>query len=708
MPTISTEGDGHWFWDGYLDWSDYLKDHREKLPSDAPPGARDYVPVFLRLKPVHAERLNSARHVLHSLFGDDEEDTIVDTLAGLIDARIEPHELEALEAGLADDIAEFYVYVPRDSLMRARFRQRLLKVFDLLDVGATVTLTDTEPTPLDAGATVDAEAKLSLDKPVVAIIDDGIGFLNERFSTIDEASGHLKTRFAGLWVQAGEKADPSSASRILVGRELTSGDVDTLLSQGERLDEYAEYARLNRALLDAEAHRSTEFLFSHGTHVLDVAAGADPFFTASDEDIRVRNWPLLGVQLPPEAVEDTSGTRFETHVVMGVRWILARLDELYSNRPPVIINVSLGILAGPKNGTKFLEYQIARELARYPDAQVVYAFGNNYRSRQVAYFEAVGGTGAERDRQIAWMAPPDDFTASYLEIQLEGKDELPEEFMIGLTDPAGKSLPLAAVPSGGFVSLNNAAGQTYARVYHVPSRLLERRPGADLRTRAIYLLALAPTACRGHGDILAPSGEWTVSLRNDQVESENIILQIQRGDTAPGYEPLGRQSYFDGPNAYTFDPETQEYNGLGPGPITHQGTHSALTTVHPSVPADVAGRIHRAAGAIWRGDDEPRPADYSAQAAAWSDFPPTDCAISEDGYALEGVLASATTSSSIEALSGTSAAAPQVTRALAMTAEAELSPGSPGPAPLIPVLDPEAVKRLSSGVLARGGIRRRA
>ncbi|MBP1849124.1 S8 family serine peptidase [Rhizobium halophytocola] len=704
--------DVHWFWDGYLDWADYLAAHKDMPPAPSSPNSvKDYVPIFLRLRQDRASRYGNgsgaAASLLAFLQGDGGE-----TIAGSrarIDARIEPNELEALEAGISQGVVEFYAYIPRERLLNARFRHRLTEVFDLLDVGSTVALADSAVQSPEAAFVTNPAGKPELDKPVVAIIDDGIGFLNERFTRVDDATGRFVTRFDRVWIQAREKADPASASRVLLGRELSKDDIDLLLAKGARLDEFAEYARLNAQLLDEDAHRSTEFQFSHGTHVLDVAAGADPFHTATDEDRRVRDWPLLAVQLPPESIEDTSGTRFETHVVMGVRWILSTLGQLYANRPPVIINISLGILAGPKNGTKFLEYQVARELARYPEARVVYAYGNNYLSRQVAFFEALGGAQEPAERTIEWVTPPDDFTASFVEIHLEGHDELPAEFAVGLTDPAGQSLAATPVASGSFISLVDNAGHAYARIYHVPSRILEtRQDGSDLRTRAAYVLALAPTARHGRQDILAPSGSWTVTVRNGLATAQNVILQIQRGDTAPGYDPLGRQSYFDGPNAYDFDPETLDYTALGAGPITHRGTHSALTTVHPSVAPEVAARIHRAAGAVWRGEDEAVAADYSALSADWSNYAPTDSAVSEDGYALEGVLASATTSASIEALSGTSAAAPQVCRALAKTAQSELDPTVPGPEAPIPITDPLSIERLSAGLWPRVGSRNRS
>ncbi|BBU58596.1 hypothetical protein KU6B_48610 [Mameliella alba] len=90
---------------------------------------------------------------------------------------------------------------------------------------------------------------------------------------------------------------------------------------------------------------------------------------------------------------------------MGLRWILrqaARVDAT----APVIVNVSLGVLAGPKDGTHFVEHQMAREAQTWEEVtgqpvRLVWAFGNSYRSSQVAWL-----TPTEAPRNLTGACSP--------------------------------------------------------------------------------------------------------------------------------------------------------------------------------------------------------------------------------------------------------------------------------------------------------------
>ena len=684
-----TDDGERWFWNGYLDWSEELSRYRKSAGTPQPEEPY-YVPVFLRLKPEHAGPDPKADDVL-KLF-DHENGRL-----GSFRARFELHEREYISNSKA---AEFFVYLLLSELKARESRGLLEEFFLILDVGSRVVLGE-KFSSRNFSAPPNA-----FTVPLIAVIDDGIAFLNERFTRYDSNSGTHRTRFVGVWVQARERPSADGSS-VFVGRSLDVDEINAILAKGSALNELEEYQKLNAELYGFGSRRSTEFAFSHGTHVLDVAAGDDPYLPQG-----VDQWPLLAVQLPPESIEDTSGRRFKTPVVMALRWILSVAAHLSH---PLVVNISLGVLAGPKNGTKFFEYQIAREVSRWQnvnnrDIRVVFAFGNDLRTRQVARFEALAPNSRE---SIEWIAQPDDLTPSFVEVHVNGQAEIPPAFAIGLAAPDGTAInPLFIAPGTFATMFDPRSGLAIARIYHVPSRILELAPpgsGNALRTPANYTIAIAPTATREAGELSSPSGSWKITVVNAEPERPlDVILQIQSDDTAPGYQPFGRQSYFDHEAAYAWEPETLEYVRPAPDcPIKREGTNNALATGRKQ---DACGHelVLSAGGAVWRSREEvPPPASYTSKGANWSSGPPTHGAISEDGYAAEGVLASGTLSSSVEELSGTSSAAPKVARRLASELVGSARGRAPGDTHLA-VVDPEAIKQLSAEVLIeRGGARAR-
>lgn len=676
-------GEPKWFWDGYLDWSRELAGFRTIIGDPQQP---EYVPVFLRLKPEH------------SGFDADSVFRLFDDQLSRFEAKFERHEREYVKRSNSEEI-EFFAYLLLKTLEEDDSRSLLEGFFLILDLGSAVVL-GTKFAGRDFSIPPTA-----VSVPLIAVIDDGIAFLNERFTRYHSQSSTRETRFAGVWVQARERPAPDG-STVMLGRTLDANEINGFLAKGPTLNELEEYQTLNAGLYGPRSRRSTEYAFSHGTHVLDVAAGADPYSDSAGIDM----WPLLAVQLPPESIEDTSGRRFETHVVMGLRWIL----WVASGAQPLVINISLGILAGPKNGRKFFEYQTTREVLHWrnltnQDVRVVFAFGNSFRTRQVARYRSLARNSPT---SIDWVVQPDDFTPSFIEIHVIGRDHLPTTLAVGLTASDGTVLNLGVIAPGHFVTMLDAGtGFPVARIYHVPSRILQAAPstaGNPIRTVANYTIAIAPTAAQEPAELTAPSGTWEVQLKHQETQPLDVVMQIQRDDTAPGYEPLGRQSYFDHHDAHEWDCETLDFSNPASGcPITRDGTNNALATGR-AYDQDGHELVLTAGGAVWRSREEaPRAAHYTSKGADWSGGPPTHGAISEDGYALEGVLASGTLSGSVQELTGTSSAAPKIARRLAQELTGVDRPHAPGDTHLA-IADQEGIRRLSADVLIeRGGARAR-
>ena len=637
-----------------------------------PPGSGEIraEPVVVRLAGApRSDRRHGARaELLRRVEGDE--------------LRMDPHERELLleRAGrrgngagagdrtrfeeLPDDLQADEAYAVHRPLSAPRDRD---EPFDTVDWGiptaipeephgiASVALPEVDPDPRPCDG----------DPPVIGVIDDGIGFLNARF----REPGAQTTRFDAVWLQAfgallgwpaGLPRPPTRSGGLAtqMGTVLGRAEIDWLIGHGG--GEEAVYRRLSRALHPAGAHRTLERAFSHGTHVLDLLAGAWP--GAGDAAGR---WPLLGVQLPPEAVDDTAGTYLDVLGFQAVRWILRRARSLGCG--PVVIGVSFGSLAGPKDGTRPIEWLIARELAVFEAqtgrcARLNWAFGNARVNRQVARIEAGAQPG-----DLAWRLQPDDRAASFLEIRPDG----------GRLD--GLALEIGA-PGGGVWRVE-APAEGEATALHVDGReaLKLYRPAPEgphwrPRPAAHLVLAAAPTTLAPGSPPDQPRaapGAYSVALRWVR-EAVGVRLEVQRGDTPIGYRANGRQSYLDHPGVGAREDETKALTGLGTTPITRAGTHSAHVTARSPDGAEPSGHVlSTGAARPGRTPRTPRPVRYSAEGAPWSTPGPTLSAPAERGVGLRGVLGSGTLSGSVRAGNGTSAAAPLAARAAAAVLEDE-------------------------------------
>ncbi|SNR73914.1 hypothetical protein [Puniceibacterium sediminis] len=646
-PPVSAE-----FWDAYLDWSWLLQERRAAL-SPPPVHTPDwFTPMFVRLKasgtPPSLEKTRKTilRHVR----------TPGDPL------MMDPQEFRRLKArsrpndplqGLPD---EYWLY-----LRRGTPPSDYGDLMELIDVGYPVNLDASgSHSWLDEEDEVETSKpeKSGKSRPIVAIIDDGIGFLNARFRK-PTRNGKYRTRFHAVWLQALEtRRRGPGPRRALIGEILSRKDINKWVRKGQELEESAVYTQLSQQLFGMNEPKSLVFGTSHGTHLLDLAAGANP----EDGDDPVHRWPLIGVQLPPEAVADTSGMRFESYMVQAVRWILSEAARI-NKKAPVIINLSLGMLAGPKNGTSFAEYQIAREAALWEEVtgqpvRIVWAFGNNRRSRQVAQFDYDPGAGVI-EHQITWRAQPDDLTASYMEIRTAAGVPS-DQIEISLTSPSGAASGFVPLPTGAYRSLD-VNGAPIARIYHVEKHSLS----PTVEQVATHTLALAPNEAQVAGEPLAEAGTWSVAVRYTGTAPCAVHLQIQRDENLPGFHSGGRQSYFDGgEDAYVWDPEFRNWSGLAPDcPITRAATHSALVT-------DTGRQIFSAAAAMWEASTQSYiPAYYTPDGSDWTVPGPTVATRAEDGWVERGVLSSNTLTGSVSPVAGTSAAAGRLTRALAMNAK---------------------------------------
>lgn len=576
-------------------------------------------------------------------------------------------------------------------------------VWEILDIGPPAAFASPEARKRDRQSFDKAMSPPSTREPIVAVIDDAIPFLHER-----TRDGGGKTRFDAIWIQSTVMPRPSADLGLQFVRQagfdnLGRSDqtaIDDLLDEIDagRCDEASVYRQVYDRLFAPDHRRALCFAQSHGAAVLDVAGGFGP-------DEAGPRPHLMGVQLPPHAVADTSGKTFEAYVVMAIRWLVNRaviknlmsLDVSY----PLIINLSFGSLAGSKDTLGYLETAMAHEMERFQylleihqreaPIRFVLPFGNSYYRDQVALcrFGDEGDEGGEDE--VDWRIQMDDRTPSFLELRASvGARNAPRPpvrptrsnqqapLTLSVEAPNGVALSFADMAPG---TWKEAPDAPWLRVYRLADDGREKQRGA-------FVIAVAPTRHDALSDApTAPAGAWKIKI--SATASAQVSLQIQRDDTPYSHRPGGRQSYLDHRRSRTWDPAMRRYRGLDQGPITHAGAHSARAVVASVAPEQ--GRAYAVGATRLRGratDEDPLNAPGPSLYASAGEPEHTDeikayvsaldgpdvSAIADRGPSLSGVRAAGVLSGSTSAFAGSSLAAPQIARRLAELLSSEPLP----------------------------------
>ncbi|PYF06766.1 hypothetical protein C8J30_12321 [Rhodobacter viridis] len=576
-----------------------------------------------------------------------------------------------LEEGKADALAQLQgtdllVFVRQDAL--GAVVPELLNdlTAKLLSIGAPFAAPagfDTPPALAEPDRVIDDKQGAG---PLVGIIDDGIAWANRRFCRLD--GGVTKTRFTAVWLQSEAVLSKTAAAGL--GHVLTAGAIDAHLDSGRA--EADLYRDLNRVLYPPPAQAATNTAVAHGTHVLDLAAGEDP---------ATGGGPLIAVQLPATMMADTSGRKMELFLVLGLRWIVTQAVGLGRD---LVVNLSLGSLAGPGDETHVIAHAIKHEIGRFTALtgkrmRVVVAYGNSWRDNLVG--EMALDDGWPTTRSVDWRILPDDYSSSFLELRIPKKRS--GDLTLTLSAPGGAAQTLTW-PNGPQPGAPLWLGTQTAAILPLP----------DEEDCHALLLAVAPTAGEG---ALAPAGAWrlTVALREGAAPC-TVTLRVQRTDTPAGYRVFGRQSYLADAKTGDWDADTRDYTcPSGDSVIRRAGTANAYAGAADIRELGGASGVHYVAAL--RPDplqkDGVRPSRYSSEGWTSLGNQPSNlhihsvgptCAIQADdsmflqGLRGTGVLSGARTLR----LSGTSVAAGAATREIVKELAQSRQPGAgPGRVP---------------------------
>ena len=523
---------------------------------------------------------------------------------------------------------------------------------------------------------------------IVAIIDDGVPFGHDLFRNTP-----TDTRVEYAWVQDGVHVN---SPNVPYGREFDRNMLNNLLVQADNgRDEDAFYRLTGQAdFSDIAPRNRLGFSATHGAHVGVMAAGYPrpnhPLervrFPHSAPDLDVEDPPaaaidpaenpIIAVQLPHAVAADTSGGNLTPYLHSAVKYIFNRADEIARKRGvsriPLVINFSFGFLAAPHDGShlieKILDYMIAlRNFADPGLTEVVIPSGN---SRELQCRAEVEFSAAKPDpvKVLNWRVLPDDRTLSYGILYMP-HDQEPRELLpnnsrvsVQLATPDGAvSLPVQEIPNTGAV-LRNARNQIIGIVYYQYRPVF--RPFQPPAYRGQFWYGVRDTHVSGPNDPYAPPGDWQLIVTQLPAMPENTVLDtyIQRDDTQPGYRINGRQSYFSDPGyerrTITGLPQVQDQPDAY---CKRDGSLNGIATGYNTITVAAMMENHMRAPGLQPGAVA-APYSSGGPLVGTQNQQPDVAALADKSPASWGMLTGGTRAAGWYHISGTSIAAPKITR----------------------------------------------
>lgn len=322
---------------------------------------------------------------------------------------------------------------------------------------------------------------------VVGIIDYGCDFAHQNFRN---ANG--TTRLMGIW----DQTNPSATGGAFgYGRLFSQDEINQALQAND------PYLALGYG---PERDRPGS-IGTHGTHVMDIAAGNG---RGSQTPGVAANADLLFVHVSHKDVPFT-GNRVVTKALGDSVILLEALKFIFdqAGNRPCVINLSLGTNGGPHDGSTLVEKGIDSLIRQQPNRAVVIAASNSFDDG----IHAQGQVPNQGALDLQWHIPTNDFSLNEFELWYDGQDR----FGVELIAPDGQTQ--LVVPPGGTDGLRDANGNV---VVFISNRLNDPNNGDNMI--GIFMEAGLP------------AGVWTVRLHGDQVQNGAFHAWIERdnGDSS--------------------------------------------------------------------------------------------------------------------------------------------------------------------------------
>jgi hypothetical protein len=331
-------------------------------------------------------------------------------------------------------------------------------------------------------------------QPILAVIDDGLDFLNPRYVQGDN------TRFIAVWDQNTDKTHHNE-------------DIQNHLQFGHSLEAYRRFFgySLNKR--------------AHGSAVLQMASKQHNSAGVAEH----HGWPLLAVQLPQSTLKDSSGASLGARALDALRFVFDQASTASNDGGPssVVVNLSMGADAGAHDGTSIFEEAMDELLALRKDNTAIVLPAGNAHDKQghLSCVIPAGGTFS-----MYWHVPSQDATDSFLELWSDARSNL----SISVTPPQGPALQ--GVEPGHQATL--AAGERQG----VTVMLANMGANTLSKHRHMALLALAPTQGPASSPC-AQSGRYRIAIHNTSDETCPVQLWLERDGPVYGQDSGGKRGY---------------------------------------------------------------------------------------------------------------------------------------------------------------------
>ena len=543
---------------------------------------------------------------------------------------------------------------------------------------------------------------LAPDTVIVGVVDVDIPLGHRRLSDSDGRS-----RILAAWQMI---APPLPRQPYLpFGRELYRGGIDALRRRFGRDEAGFNTACGTLDLRHEKAPRGLAGRASHGAHVLDLAAGADP----DDPALATyrRRVKVIAVNIPSAAIFGAEGTYLDDFALLALQRIVTLSDEMFRRSAPrwsapqraaagrgfpVVINLSFGKQAGSRAATEEFarvlgEMAEARKAAGLAPVDIVMPTGNDNQQRCFAVIDLTDDT----PQTLTLRVQPEDQSANFAETWADlpaGSAALPLD--IAVAPPgSGRAAPVwLSLAPGEYRSLEGPDG-LMARVY---CSVHDTRPGAMVRRQVKLTLCLPPTRRQGVPGPVTPAGAWRLHLRRAGGQPVTCRLSVQTDQPGTTASPRNRRAYFDMPGylqrdgtgrlagACLYDAvsmtETEDpVSGLPDHlaqPVRRHGTLNASAS-HEAVIVVAGYRLGDGQPAVYSGTGG---GVYAPAPQGMNRTAPDAACPTETAPSLFGILAAGSADGSAVAMRGTSFAAPQAVRAIVSAHCAETAPGRDGKA----------------------------
>jgi hypothetical protein len=400
-------------------------------------------------------------------------------------------------------------------------------------VGATegLALADADSTAIGPGIAAPAavvrrrSASPATDPPILGVIDIGCAFAHPRLAR--PGRGSWRTRVSHFWDMGRAAGEAETAlwqpcAAFGYGRETDAARLDALIAAAVAVHEHRGApgdAAVERSCYESAGLPellSARKRWSHGTMVMDFAAGADPLQRAGDAAGQAE---IVFVQLPPEAVEDLSCGWLTPHVIDALLYILHKADGR-----PAVVNLSFGAYAGSHDGQSLLEAALDAIADEFGAVLVLSA--GNARGHGL---HATATIEPGESKSLNWVLPRDDPTQSFLELWYERADAAASAPCVAVSLQHGDLPPMAPLAGAGaaWFAFDHAPQRPVAALLQVPGTTAGGPDG-------LVLVSLGPTdretTLPNWEPVRAPSGYWTLTVCNRGGDALAVHAWVERDD----------------------------------------------------------------------------------------------------------------------------------------------------------------------------------